>query len=416
MSQTRLPAAVRHFVEQQTTLPVADLTRVSRKERHSPHGSYWYRAIACMMLSGRVRPKITISGDPNMIDVNRIGKEANFNPYLFERVAKFLVAAKVIATTYDDLEGSYVEGPNIEAFWEHDAELLPAISRQAILNFVEEHAGYRPQRVTPVPKAHLIEFLTLFFACFRQRAIIESKVGDTLHGFSRLPKDELVGMATELGIKASVVDPDRWSDWVDLKGGKILIDALYQAEWAYYAEYEKTGWWLASPTGLGMLGLDPPPRAPELANTFKATNGLSVLAGAGLAREKLVPLFRHCVIKRIDEVFEFRLDRKRLALTPAGTSPGEELHKVLQELEPLPAPIASLFATRSKLGGKIRIRWCSALVHPEDAEVLAAIREHPSLKGYLEPGAPPGYLLIRLQSDPDNFVQRCLALGFKVER
>ena len=47
-------------------------------------------------------------------------------------------------------------------------------------------------------------------------------------------------------------------------------------------------------------------------------------------------------------------------------------------------------------------------------EVLAAIREHPQLKGYLEPGAPPGYLLLKSRSNPDNFVRRCQDLGFAV--
>ena len=60
------------------------------------------------------------------------------------------------------------------------------------------------------------------------------------------------------------------------------------------------------------------------------------------------------------------------------------------------------------------IRWCSALVKPESAAVLAAICEHPQLKGYLEPGAPPGYLLIKSRSNPDNFVRRCQDLGFAV--
>ena len=88
---------------------------------------------------------------------------------------------------------------------------------------------------------------------------------------------------------------------------------------------------------------------------------------------------------------------------------------MLRELEPLPPPVADLLATKSKVGGKVGIRWCSALVKPESAEVLAAIREHPKLKGYLEPGAPPGYLLIKSRSDPGNFVRRCQDLGFKVE-
>jgi hypothetical protein len=47
--------------------------------------------------------------------------------------------------------------------------------------------------------------------------------------------------------------------------------------------------------------------------------------------------------------------------------------------------------------------------------VLEALRGHPQLKGYLEPGAPPGYLLIKSRSAPDNFVRRCQELGFKVE-
>jgi hypothetical protein len=164
-----------------------------------------------------------------------------------------------------------------------------------------------------------------------------------------------------------------------------------------------------------MLGLEQPPPAPKLSEEFRALPDLTVVAGAGIGYRKLVPLFRHAVIKRIREVFEFQLDRKKLTQSPAGTSPGEELRRALHELEPLPSTIASLLDTKSKLGGEIRIRWCSALVQPENLEVLEAIRAHPNLKGYLEPGAPRGYLLLKSQSDPNNFVHRCRQLGFQVE-
>ena len=210
------------------------------------------------------------------------------------------------------------------------------------------------------------------------------------------------------------VDVAGWQLKLDARGRKALVAALYTAEWAYYAEHEETGWWFPSPTGLAMLGLGPPPPVPELATVFKAQPDLSVFAGAGLSWETLVPLFRHATIKRIDQVYEFRLDRKRLAGSPSGSAPGEELRESLRPLEPLPSPVADLLGTKSKVGGKVGIRWCSALVKPESAEVLAAIREHPQLKGYLEPGAPPGYLLIKSRSDPDNFVRRCQDLGFDV--
>jgi hypothetical protein len=78
----------------------------------------------------------------------------------------------------------------------------------------------------------------------------------------------------------------------------------------------------------------------------------------------------------------------------------------------LPSTVADLLSTKPKAGGTVGIRWCCALVKPESPEVLAAIREHPQLKGYLEPGAPPGYLRIKSSSRPDHFVRRCQDLGF----
>ena len=66
------------------------------------------------------------------------------------------------------------------------------------------------------------------------------------------------------------------------------------------------------------------------------------------------------------------------------------------------------------MGGEIRIRGCSAIVQPESAEVLDAIRQHSHLKGYLATGAPKGYLLIKQGSNPNNFVNRCEQLGFRI--
>jgi hypothetical protein len=90
------------------------------------------------------------------------------------------------------------------------------------------------------------------------------------------------------------------------------------------------------------------------------------------------------------------------------------LRKVLEEPGPLPATADRLLRHKPLGGGEFRIRSCSAIVQPESAEDLDAIRQHSRLKGYLEAGAPKGYLLIKQQSNPSNFVQRCKALGFKV--
>ena len=412
MNKMSLPASIRHYIDAQTTCPVSDLSKARKSSLRSPYGSFYYRAIACMMLSGRVQPKRYTDGSPNMTDVNRIAKEANFNPYVFERVGRFLACADVVPDNSRD--DRYHEGPNLDAFWKHDEAKLPEIARHAVVKYIDEHAGSLPKRATPLPHAYLIEFLTLFFACFEGRAIQESKLAEILRGFSHLPKDDIVTVAKELGIKASAINPDAWSYWLDLKDGTVLIGALSTAEWLNGEEKDKTFWVFPSEIGLGMLGLDKPLPAPRLPDTIKAGTKLTVLAGTGLDWRKLVPLLRYCTIKKIDEMCEFQLDRKRMAQQPAGTSPGEELKKALEDLDPLPPAIAELLGATSKLGGQIGIRGCSALVKPENDEVLKAIRQHPNLKGYLEPGAPPGYLIIKPNSDPYNFIERCRMLGFTV--
>ncbi len=411
MSSTRLPESLPQFVAQTRTKPVADLWKYDPKEHHSSYGSYWYRAIACILLSGRVQPKF--DGTPNMTDVNRVGKEANFNQYLTERVGKVLVAMKVVES--DRRQDEYKTGPNLNAFWDHDVKRLPAIARQAVLRLV----GYLTDTPFWHPKARddapLTAFLSVFFTCFRGLALVESQLGQIFHDFAQLPPDDLTEVARTLGVNVKAATIDGWKKMLEGKGQKALVEALTVAEWLYYHEHQKVEWCFASPIGLGMLGLEPPPPAPELATMFQALPDRSIFAGAGLAWKKLVPLFRYGVIQRIDQVYEIKLDPKRLAEAPATCMPADELRVALRELEPLPPAIADLLATKTPVRGKVGIRGCSALVKPENAEVLAAIREHPQLKGYIEPGAPPGYLLVKMQSDPNNFVRRCQNLGFEVK-
>jgi len=63
MKKTPVPGTIRRFVQQQTTLPVAELWKHDPKEDRSYYGSYWQRAIVCMLLSGRVKAKM--NGAPN---------------------------------------------------------------------------------------------------------------------------------------------------------------------------------------------------------------------------------------------------------------------------------------------------------------------------------------------------------------
>jgi hypothetical protein len=217
-----------------------------------------------------------------------------------------------------------------------------------------------------------------------------------------------------LGLKKFQCDAEGWDSWLDEPGQQALLSALYYSSWAYTMDHRRQSWIYLSDTARIILGLLAPPELPAPAVDFKVLPNQCVLAGADLPPEKLVPLFRHCKINRIDRVFEFQLDKRQLTETTWQEPLVRKLREVLEESGPLPATADSLLRHRPLGGGEIRIRVCSAIVQPETAEVLDAIRQHSRLKGYLEAGAPKGYLLIKQQSNPSNFVQRCEELGFRV--
>src|ERR1700722_4073109 len=88
-----LPGSIRDYVERQGSLSLESLFEDTDAPIY-PYCEYWRRAVAAMLLSGRIAAKD--DGFPNMTDVNRICKEANFDQYLFEAMGKFLVMAKII--------------------------------------------------------------------------------------------------------------------------------------------------------------------------------------------------------------------------------------------------------------------------------------------------------------------------------
>ena len=402
-----LPESIQQFVNHQKTVSVCQLWKDDGPET-SPYGSHWYRAVTAMLLSGRVAAKR--GGFPNFTDVNRLCKEANFNQYFFERIGKFLAAGRVVQA---DRQGRYLLGKNCDAFWKHERQDITRIAREAVLQFLQEDSSYFGWWEPPPRLASLMPFLILFFSCFRELALPEDQVGQVMHDFCALPELALKRLATIVGLKKDDVACNDWEHWLNEKGQKTMLAALYTAEWAYYAERNKAGWVFPSPLGLAVLGLGSIPAYPPLAKELKAASNLAVFAGAGLDFDTLVPLFRYGKIKRIDQVFEIQIDPRRLREGPANA--GTELRAALAGLDPFPSTLVTALQTESHLGGTVAIRFCSALVKPATVEALEAIRQHPQLKGYLEARAPPGYLLIKPRSDPGNFMHRCEKLGFEVE-
>src|ERR1700683_159862 len=243
----RLPAAVEQFVKAQQAIAIPERWEANAESAASPYGSHWYRAVAAMLRSGRVAAKD--SGFPNRTDINRICKEANFNQHFFERIAKLLVAAKVVQA---DRGQRYIEGVHHGAFWKHHRKELTEIIRAAVAHLIKDNASSSYYYPTTAIHHSLIDFLILFFASFHGKAIQEDQLGKVMRDFCQLPDSDLKSVAVAAGLKKNDVLRDEWAHWLNETGQRALLSALYTAEWAYYAERQKVGWIFPSPIGLGL--------------------------------------------------------------------------------------------------------------------------------------------------------------------
>src|SRR5438093_11366448 len=152
-----LPGSIRDFVERQTRLPLESLFEDGELPSY-PYCEYWRRAVAAMLLSGRIAAKD--DGFPNMTDVNRICKEANFDQYLFEQTGRFLVTAKIIQP--DERSSRYEAAQFSDAFWNHRLDLLQEATRRAFLDFVQQFTSFRERRPTLAVSSKLDGLVALF--------------------------------------------------------------------------------------------------------------------------------------------------------------------------------------------------------------------------------------------------------------
>ena len=400
---------IKQFVERCDTLPF------SSPDRGFPYSLYW-RPAACLLLSGRIKSKY--GGEPNMTDANRVCKDAKVNPHWLSQSALFLLKCGVIDADYND----YRKGKHFESFFGDDIEKTRSAAAEGFLGLVQKYTDPKAYRPSPASQSRLVEFLKLFWAGFQGRAVRADHIGPLLFQFTTLSEASLMEMARRLGLPA---DPRElrlyhWHYWLESDGQAAVIQALFAADWVHATDgikatgVRKKEWIYLTRTGRVMLGLDSSPQTGRSLE-FKALPNHCVFAGTDLPFKTLLPLFRYCKIKSINRIIEFQLDKKTLHSMPSKTSAGSELLAALAELEPLPGTIKALLADQPKVGGILRMRGCSGVVKLEDPATSDFIRSHGRLKGYLETGGPPGYLLIKSEANFHNFVERCRKYGFEVQ-
>jgi hypothetical protein len=397
--KSTMPDSLRRWVASQATAaPPA-------REAVFPFSEFWWKAVACVLLSGRVKPKWEKKA-ANLTDVHRFCKEANFNPYYFQNAAEVLVAGEVVSAKFN---AAYEPGKRFKDFWSRDLARIQAVAHHALVSMtgvLTPSYGARHTRYFD----DAVGLLRSFFTALEGKALPAKQMGKALLGFSALPEQDL---ASFTGEKPCV---SKWKSWLDDPGQTALINALYIANWAYETTLDKQDWFCLTPTGRIMLGLETAPPAPPEVKEFKVLPDRSVLAGIDLEPETLAVLFRHCKTKHIDQVIQFRVDKTALQEMPSATDPARELLRVLEPCAPLPATVLDVLGERAPAGGGVIFyRPCRGLVKVGNPELLSAIRAHPRLKGYLDREAPPGYLVIKEGADAYNFLRRCAEHGFEVK-
>ncbi len=390
-------------------------TRPAPEDNVETYLLYWYKAIASVLLSSRVRPTNKLS--PNKTDVHRICKQMNFNPHLFSQGANILIRGGVISV--NQRKKLYEPGDTpYRAFFADDlANLIPHI-RKAFLNFLQEFTGYVVWRPTIASSSGMVEFLMLFFRTFQGLAFPVESFGEVLLQFSNLPERVLKQQRDELGIEfKKMLFISSWNDWLDKKGQDALLSSLYACRWVYVFDEDDKEYIYLNTNGRMALGIDKPLVEESHYKELRVLSDFTVYAGSNLPPENLIPLFKFCEVKKIDRVFEFRISKKALKNAPSKTSPLEELHRAFPGDEDIPQPVRSFFEIEDqpKPQGALHIRYCSAIVVPDNPELLGHIRAHPKLKGYIAPHSPKGLLMIKPESNPDNFYRRCKEYGFDIK-
>ena len=396
-----MPPSLREWAEDQST------RAFPKEDPVFPYSQFWWRAVCCVLLSGRVRPKWD-KLSPNLTDIERFCKEANFNQYYFRNSADFLVAGDVVTPEFNEV---YKPGKRFQDFWSRDLARIEAVATSALVSLMSHRA--RPSRRQPAPlPASVLGLLRGFFTALEGKAVRADRIGAALLAFSELPQADLASFMRENKLRC---DDLSWRPWLDGKGQTALINALYTAYWAYETTEDKQDWFCLNPAGRVMLGLEPAPPAPPEVKDFKALADLSVLAGVDIDPKTLAILFRRCRTERIDSVIRFRLDKTALKEMPAVGPPSQELLQALTPCAPLPANVLDILGDRALAsGGVVFFHSCCALVKAESPELLSLIRTHPRLKGYFDREGPPGYLVIKAGANPYHFLQRCEEHGFKV--
>ena len=86
---------------------------------------------------------------------------------------------------------------------------------------------------------------------------------------------------------------------------------------------------------------------------------------------------------------------------------------MFRALEPLPSAVADLLATKPKVGGKVGIRWCSA-VKPREYRSPGRDPRAPAAERLPRTGGPAGLPVAQEPLEPRQLRPRCQDLGFEV--
>lgn len=408
----RLPASIVKFVNAQPTLSLANMLEdpwKPRAKRPFPFEEYIYPMVASVLLSGRIS---AISKNlPNKTDSERWCKASNFNPFLFEWLGAFLVHSNILERE----GGAFKPGRNVRALQHRD---LDACRRAFFAAFAAEIDARTPRGVY---RSHFSQqagfegYLRSFASAFKGKAIPADRLGSLVLAFSELPKKDLEKAS---GIDSAMGSLVASSQWFDATGQDAFEKAMAATGgFEHESDGDDRQWLHVSGELEVILEVASAVKAPTN-QEFSVHDDLTVRASCHHALDTLASLHRFANVAHKDETLTFQLDPVAIKEAAVQRALLPRFKGLLESFQPQLPPTVERLLTGGNTDrelGTVHAHLCQALIGPGSPKLLNAIRQHRKLKNYLAAGAPPGYLLIKAQSDPWNFLERCRECGFELK-
>jgi len=376
-----------------------------------PLSQWYWRSVAAVCLSHRLKARQ--EGGANKTDANRFGKEANFNQTYLSSYPEILEDAGILVS--DWRTGIYSPGPCFDVFWCYDPSKMRQVILDGVRKGLRKRVGVSCGETETMWTSGLAEFFALFHIAFSsaRRAPKWDDLADALRRFAELPVDDLLELGRLAGLDPASLPCDQWGKWLGGKRHALMVEVIGLRRWWIGLGDSRNPLIVLSSEAQAVFGIIPWEQCelPPARELVSVQSDRSVFAGINAPASVLATMIKYSKVRILGDVCEMTLDPKMIK---EGVNAAEELKDALFGIKDLPHTVSNLiFSPQSAApSASVKYQYCSMIIKTSAADAIA---RHSKLKNYISRKLEADYLLIKYDSNPENFLKRCIECGFNVE-